>query len=569
MAERNMRVRLGLFVTAAVVALTGLVVTFGGAPNLFSTRTKYSVYFPETPGLAVGTPVRKSGVRIGQVTAIELDEPTNRVRVKVELTEKYSPRTNEDAVITRGLLSGDTTLDFIPKADEKGQLISVGDAYPPGSEITGVPPLNTTRLINQAQQTVPNAQEALTKFSNTMSKFEQVGPKAERSLDEITAFVKSAREVVPELRQTNKQVQEFIGTQAKADPGDPAEPPANLKTLTKEVQEFVKAMKPLIENLNTLVKDNEGEVTKVLGGLRLLLQNFNEVFTDENKKAIADTLKTLQTGSKELLSDENRKLVAEILKNIDAASKNVNAASADLKTTFAGIRGLVEKAEGTLKELDAAVKSGGELFKGANTSVKEINARLAQVKTILDDAQKAIKPIADNAEPVLKNVANAADELAKTVAEARGVIKLLQQPDGTFGKVLTDPQLYNQLVESAAALTRTLTRAEKIAKDLEVFADKVARKPESIGIGGAIRPSTGLKESPFAPVSPFTPFPAPPPAAPAGNVRPIPPTGTGGLDVIPPSSSYKLDSNPPAATIQPGPRVQPIQPVRSPVTDDR
>lgn len=559
MAERNMRVRLGLFVVAALVTMTGLVVMFGGAPNLFSVRTKYSVYFPETPGLAVGTPVRKSGVRIGQVTAIELDEATNRVRVRVELTENHVPRTTEDAVITRGLLSGDTTLDFIPKADEKGNLLAVGDAYPPGADITGVPPLNTTRLINQAQQTVPNAQEALTRFTATVSKFENVGPKAEKSLDEITAFMKSAREIVPELRQTNKSVQEFIG--ARVDPDNP-EQPANLKTLTREVQEFVKAVKPLIENLNTLVKDNQGEVTKVLGGLRLLLQNFNDVLTDENRAALANTLKNLEAGTKDLLSKENREMVNSIIKTL-------NSASGDLKETLKGARSLVEKADTTLKEIDAAVKAGGETFRGAATSVKEINARLAQVKTVLDNFEKATRPIAENAEPVMKNIANAADELAKTMAEARGIVKLLQQPDGTFGKVLNDPQLYNQLVESAAALNRTLTRAEKVAKDLEVFADKVARKPETIGIGGAIRPSTGLKESPFAPVAPFTPFPTPSPGVPGSNVRPMPSTGGGGLDVIPPSSSYKLDPSPPAATIQPGPRVQPIQPVRGPVNDEK
>ena len=570
MAERQMRVRLGLFVAAAVATLTGLVVTFGGAPNLFTTRNQYSVYFPETPGLAVGTPVRKSGVRIGEVTAIELEEVSNRVRVRIQVEGENLPRTSEQAYITRGLLSGDTTLDFIPAADARGAPVSLGDPYPSGAEIEGVPPPNTQRLLFQAQQAVPNANEALTRFTATVSKFEQVGPKAEKSLDEITAFVKSAREVVPELRQTNRQVQEFIGGQAKADPADP-DPPANLRTLTREVQEFVKAMKPLLDNLNTLVKDNQDQVTQVLGGLRVLLMNFNDVLNDDNKQAIANTLKNLEVGSKELLSEQNRKLVADILKNIDGASKNFNAASGDLKDTLASAKSFVTKAEGTLKEVDVAVKAGGEVFKEAAVTVKEINARVAQVKTILDSADRAIKPIAENAEPVMKNVSRAADELATTVAEARGILKLLQQPDGTFGKVLNDPQLYNQLVESAAALTRTLTRAEKIAKDLEVFADKVARKPETIGIGGAIRPSTGLKESPFAPVSPFTPFPTPPPTLPGGSLAPIPPTGVsgGGGDVIPPSSSYKLDANPPAAVIQPGPRLQPIQPVRGPVGDGK
>lgn len=554
--QRQLRVRLGMFVAAALVSLTAMVLTFGGAPNLFSTRNKYNVFFPEAPGLAVGTPVRKSGVRIGEVTGIELDEATNRVRVRVETEAQYKPRMSEDAVITRGLLSGDTTLDFIPKADEKGNLLAVGDPYPPGSDIVGVPPLNTQRLISQAQTAVPNANEALARFSATVAKFENVGPKAEKSLDEISSFMKSAREIVPELRETNKQVQEFIGTQAKADPADPDQPPANLRTLTKEVQEFVRAMKPLIENLNTLVKDNQGELTKVLGGLRLLLTNFNEVLNDDNKKAISNTLKALEAGSRDLLSEENRKLVADILKKVDAAS-------GDLKETLKSARSLVDNAQKTLTELDTAIKSAGGTFKDAQGTVKNLNARIDQVKTILDDIQKATQPLGETAGPAIKNVGTAADELAKTMAEARGIVKLLQQPDGTFGKVLNDPQLYNQLVESAAALNRTLTRAEKVAKDLEVFADKVARKPETIGIGGAIRPSTGLKESPFAPVAPFTPFPTPPPAAPGlgGGVTPIPPTS----DVIPPSSSYKLDPVPPAATIQPGPRVQPIQPVKGPV----
>lgn len=568
MPDRKMRVRLGLFVAAAVAAVTGLVVTFGGAPDLFSTRTRYSVFFPETPGLSVGTPVRKSGVRIGEVTAIELDEATNRVRVRIAVEGERKPRVTEQAYITRGLLSGDTTLDFIPKVDKDNNPLPIGDQYAPDADIEGVPPPNTQRLLFQAQQAVPNANEALTRITATVSKFEQVGPKAEKSLDEITAFVKSAREVVPELRQTNKQVQEFIGGQAKADPADP-DPPANLKTLTKEVQEFVKAMKPLLENLNTLVKDNQGEVTQVLGGLRLLLKNFNDVFTDDAKKAIANTLKNLEAGSKDLLSEENRKLVAEILKNLNSASADIKVASGDIRATFASAKSLVTSAEKTLKEIDTAVKAGGEALKGAAPAVKSLNDRLDQVKKILDYAEKAAKPIAENAEPVLKNVAAAADELAKTVAEARGLIKQLQQPDGTFGKVLNDPQLYNQLVESAAALTRTLTRAEKIAKDLEVFADKVARKPEALGIGGAIRPSTGLKESPYAPVAPFAPFPTPAPGLPGSSLRPIPPTPGGGGEVIPPSSSYKVDPNGPAATIQPGPRVQPIQPVRGPVGEEK
>ena len=43
-------------------------------------------------------------------------------------------------------------------------------------------------------------------------------------------------------------------------------------------------------------------------------------------------------------------------------------------------------------------------------------------------------------------------------------------------------------------ITKVVPRFDRILRDIEVFADKIARHPETIGIGGAVRPSAGLKE---------------------------------------------------------------------------
>src|SRR5262245_52697383 len=102
MGERSLRLRLGVFVGTTLAALAGLVVLFGGAPRLFSTDARYTILFPEAPGIATGTPIRKSGVRIGQVTAIDLDPNTGQVLVRIAVERKYLPRKNEEAHITRG-----------------------------------------------------------------------------------------------------------------------------------------------------------------------------------------------------------------------------------------------------------------------------------------------------------------------------------------------------------------------------------------------------------------------------------------------------------------------------------
>jgi phospholipid/cholesterol/gamma-HCH transport system substrate-binding protein len=49
----------------------------------------------------------------------------------------------------------------------------------------------------------------------------------------------------------------------------------------------------------------------------------------------------------------------------------------------------------------------------------------------------------------------------------------------------------NRSAESASMLLRNL---EPVIRDLRVFSDKVARHPELIGVSGALKGSSGLKD---------------------------------------------------------------------------
>src|SRR5262245_16623302 len=132
MAERGMRLKLGAFIGGTLAVLAGLVVFFGRAPELFSNKARYDILFPEAPGIAPGTPIRKSGVPIGQVDSIDLDDETGQVRVRVRVDRKYLPRRTEEATITRGILSGDSAIDFLPKLDDAGRPVPRGEVWPPG-----------------------------------------------------------------------------------------------------------------------------------------------------------------------------------------------------------------------------------------------------------------------------------------------------------------------------------------------------------------------------------------------------------------------------------------------------
>jgi phospholipid/cholesterol/gamma-HCH transport system substrate-binding protein len=487
MAERSLRLRLGLFVAATLGVLAALVVLFGGTPGMFSNTTRYTVLFPEAPGVTVGTPVRKSGVRIGEVTALDLDEETGQVRVGVRVEPKHLPRTGEDPVITRGLLSGDTTLDFVPKLDKDGNPVPRGDRYPPGSDIQGVSPPSTRALLTQASTVLPTAQESLLKISASFERFQLAVPKLEKTADEFAALARGGRELIPELRQTNTKVQELLG--ADAPPADPTEPqPATVRALLKEIIDLLQAIRPVADDVRTLVTENGPELNKAL-------KSANDVLGPENRKAVS------------------------------AAVKNIEAASDDLTKT---------------------IRLAALLLDSLDKTVKTFNDRLTQSERALGNIEKITRPAAENADQVVKDVADtarnlsaASAQLSRTLEAVQDTLKVVNRSDGTLSKVLTDPSLYNNLNDATVGLARLLARAEKIARDLEVFADKIARRPETLGVGGVVKPSTGLKEAPDAPLPP----------SPLQAVPPVPPPPGPVVAPIPPVSSYK----PPAPDLPPLP----------------
>jgi phospholipid/cholesterol/gamma-HCH transport system substrate-binding protein len=176
-------------------------------------------------------------------------------------------------------------------------------------------------------------------------------------------------------------------------------------------------------------------------------------------------------GVNEVLSPENRKQFNELLKNLNTVSTNIIKFALSLNT-------VLDQAEKTLKNIDTQV---------------------TQVGLVVGDVRAVTKPLAARAENLVKSVGDSADDLSKLLAEIRGVVGAFAKENGTIQKLITDPGVYQNLDSAAASLARVLARSEKITRDLEVFADKVARRPELIGIGGAFRPSSGLKDLPGVP----------------------------------------------------------------------
>jgi len=120
MNTRTIEVAVGLFVAAGIAALFMLAMkvsnlaTYGGDKGYVVTAT-----FDNVGGLRVRSPVSASGVRVGQVTAIEYDSEGYQARVSMSIDPQYDkfPTDSGASIMTSGLL-GEQYVGLQPGAEE-------------------------------------------------------------------------------------------------------------------------------------------------------------------------------------------------------------------------------------------------------------------------------------------------------------------------------------------------------------------------------------------------------------------------------------------------------------------
>jgi ABC-type transporter Mla subunit MlaD len=186
----------------------------------------------------------------------------------------------------------------------------------------------------------------------------------------------------------------------------------------------------------------------------------------------------LQTNQDKLVKtiDNLNEIVARIAAVLSEENqRNLNAILRNLKTSSDSLPGMTKNADDAMKRLNETMTKTDELITNLN---------------------KTTKPFADRAPNLAKNLDETTEKLNKALTDAQELLRAIGEGDGAFRKFIMDPSLYNHLDDAACQLSKMMPRVERILKDAETFADKLARHPELIGAGGAIRPSSGLKDAP-------------------------------------------------------------------------
>ena len=140
MSDRQLQFRVGLFVLVAFGLIAAMVFQFGEVMSLWQKSYQLAVHFESATGVHAGSPVKMSGLTIGEVREVALDESRGGVGVILDIQDRYVLRADAKAILATSLL-GDSVIEFTP-GTKPGRL-------EPGTLIEGQMPLDPLSIVTR------------------------------------------------------------------------------------------------------------------------------------------------------------------------------------------------------------------------------------------------------------------------------------------------------------------------------------------------------------------------------------------------------------------------------------
>ena len=345
MNERLMQFRIGMFVIVAGLVLTMMIIWFGESPSILRDQVYLTVRYAEAPGVLEGVPVRKSGIRIGQVSAIKFDERPNQpdgVLVTLALERKYTLHEGTRPRLSRSLI-GDVTVDMQPG---KGA----------GVLETGRSPLTAPVVDGDVASDPSKALEAATKA------FEQAGSTLES--------INQAASGLSKIAKSAEKLDDFLASVADAG-----------KNVSKAAQ-----------GIDRVIKANEADVQPAIASLRQVAQKLDDTLDARTR----DSLKTgidrfssaaarLEAGIAQIdpvLKDLSAPVDKVPVTDLGQAVRRINLVSSDLELLTKKLRdgrgGL--NTAGSLQKLITQ----SELHDNLNAMAVSAAQAIAQLRTVLN-----------------------------------------------------------------------------------------------------------------------------------------------------------------------------------------
>jgi phospholipid/cholesterol/gamma-HCH transport system substrate-binding protein len=205
------------------------------------------------------------------------------------------------------------------------------------------------------------------------------------------------------------------------------------------------------------------------------------------------------------------------LESLTEASESVAKLSANLDRLLLGeddtFSKMVQKTEKALDAFSLAMDNINDVMGDANARanlkqtlnglpevINDLRTTVQGIGTTVDTADRNLRnlegltrPLGERGEGMVAQVDKTIGRLDETLQQAVLFTRALNESEGTLGKLVRDPKVYDDLAQAAANVNNLTKELRPIVDDVRVFTDKIARHPEQLGVRGALDRRPGLK----------------------------------------------------------------------------
>ena len=358
MDERKQEFQVGVMAIVAIAAAIVMIFKFGELGNRWKSGTSISIVMPDATGVYPETPVRMSGIRIGQVQSLKLVAEGRGVMAQVLIDSEFSFRNDSVARISRSLL-GDGSIEIIPGST--GQPIANGD------RIAG-------RANSDPMEVVARMEG---KINTTLASFESTGHEWSRLGQNLNRLMEaSGSDGVSTIERSAVAIEQFTRTMQTAektlasagslisDPRYQKQLQATLSALPEllnETRTTLQTVNSVVQEVNSTVNNISVATTPLAkhsqNMVNRLNQSLSNIETITGELAIVSRMMNQNDGTlKKLLTDP------AVYRNLNSTSASMAVLLENLKPVIAdmqlfsdkiarhqeilGVRGVVRGSDG-------------------------------------------------------------------------------------------------------------------------------------------------------------------------------------------------------------------------------
>lgn len=176
----------------------GLTLQFGNLERYFEPRYVIGIEFEDLSGVHPGTPVRQSGIPIGEVREVTIDREKRKILVLVEILQRYPLARDAKPQLVQSLL-GEAHIDF--------SLGTGGETVVAGDIMQGAMPQDPLAAVERLEAQVTTTLEV---FAQTSEEWKQVA----NNLNSLVSTNQGTLDLI--IEQAAQSLQELSQTMQKA-----------------------------------------------------------------------------------------------------------------------------------------------------------------------------------------------------------------------------------------------------------------------------------------------------------------------------------------------------------------